>query len=233
MARCESDDEYEIMWLELNKAIIDEPFLPKRFRTEEENKDIDWKLTHELQMLITVKDRELEEVLIESRVGTSSLGTRGAKKPETHLGSREASKPVSHLTPIQTKRTKPSKKSTTKKGSSSSKARVPSETRTPHLNQELKRNKKAHRNKYEDVATNLSYISSLSYIDKINKNNNNSNNNNSNNNNNNNNNNKHNNNNNKNNKNNNNNSSIPDGANIADSNIIAYDFDDDDFDNGD
>ena len=99
MARCESDDEYEIMWLELNKAIIDEPFLPKRFRTEEENKDIDWKLTHELQMLITVKDRELEEVLIESRVGTSRLGTRGAKKPETHLGSREASKPVSHLTP--------------------------------------------------------------------------------------------------------------------------------------
>ena len=73
MVQCETEKVYEQLWLELNKAVMDEPFLPKKFKTGEE--DLDWNLTPELQMLIAEKDHELEEVL-ESRIGTPCQGPR-------------------------------------------------------------------------------------------------------------------------------------------------------------
>ena len=40
MVQCETEKVYEQLWLELNKAVMDEPFLPKKFKTGEE--DLDW-----------------------------------------------------------------------------------------------------------------------------------------------------------------------------------------------
>ena len=73
MVRCETEQMYDQLWLELNKAVMDEPFLPKKFKTGEE--DLDWKVTYELQMLIAEKDHELEEVL-ESLITTPCLAAK-------------------------------------------------------------------------------------------------------------------------------------------------------------
>lgn len=65
MVRCETEAEYETLWRELNRAVTDEPFLPKKFKTGEE--DLSWTLTQELQMIIAEKDHHLEEVFLLSK----------------------------------------------------------------------------------------------------------------------------------------------------------------------
>ena len=59
MVRCETEREYEDLWRELNKAMMDEPFLPKKY--VKDNVDMDWTKTPELQMVIAEKEQELEE----------------------------------------------------------------------------------------------------------------------------------------------------------------------------
>ena len=61
MVRCETERDYEDLWRELNKAMMDEPFLPKKYIKD--NVDMDWTKTPELQMVIAEKEQELEEVL--------------------------------------------------------------------------------------------------------------------------------------------------------------------------
>ena len=181
MVRCESDEDYEKMWLELNKAVMDEPFLPNKFKTENENESIDWKLTHELQMLIAEKDHELKEVLVESRVGSPCLRE-----------NRQARKPPSHLTPFQAKRAEQSRKSPRIRVTRASATIGSPRTRaqSPRTRGKGKKTPRGNRNKYDLVMTQFSNASSSSSIN-----------------------------------NNNNNNNIPDGATIADSNIIDYVFD--------
>ena len=73
MVRCETEQMYDQLWLELNKAVMDEPFLPNKFKTGEE--DLNWTLSPELQIVIAEKDHELEEVL-ESRAPTPCAAAR-------------------------------------------------------------------------------------------------------------------------------------------------------------
>jgi len=61
MVRCEKEKEYEDLWRELNKAMMDEPFLPKKY--VKDNPEMDWTKTPELQIVIAEKEQELEEVL--------------------------------------------------------------------------------------------------------------------------------------------------------------------------
>lgn len=53
MVRCEEELEYEELWRDLNKAIVDAPFLAKKFRTDV---DIEWTMTPELDKLINEKE---------------------------------------------------------------------------------------------------------------------------------------------------------------------------------
>lgn len=53
MVRCEGEQEYEELWRDLNKAIVDAPFLPKKFV---EHIDIEWTMTPELSRLIEEKE---------------------------------------------------------------------------------------------------------------------------------------------------------------------------------
>ena len=55
MVRCEDELIYEELWRDLNKAIVDAPFLAKRFRTDV---DIEWTMTPELDKLIDEKEGE-------------------------------------------------------------------------------------------------------------------------------------------------------------------------------
>lgn len=55
MVRCETESEYEELWRDLNKAIVDAPFLPKKFV---EHIDIEWTMTPELAQLIEEKEGE-------------------------------------------------------------------------------------------------------------------------------------------------------------------------------
>ena len=48
------------MWKELNKAIVDEPFLPKKYVTPLK---MDWTITPELLLVMNEKEEELEEAL--------------------------------------------------------------------------------------------------------------------------------------------------------------------------
>ena len=57
MVRCELEREYEDLWRELNKAMFDEPFLPDQYSND--NLDLDWTVTPELQIVMAEKDGEL------------------------------------------------------------------------------------------------------------------------------------------------------------------------------
>ena len=61
MVRCETERDYEDLWRELNQVILDEPFVPKKYMTD--NIDMDWSITPELQIVIAEKENELEEAL--------------------------------------------------------------------------------------------------------------------------------------------------------------------------
>jgi len=59
MVRCELEREYGDLWHELNKAMFDEPFLPKEHVND--NLDLDWTVTPELQIVMAEKDGEVAE----------------------------------------------------------------------------------------------------------------------------------------------------------------------------
>lgn len=61
MVRCETEAEYEELWRELNNAMMDEPFLPKKFISDDI--EVDWSITPELQVVIAEKEHEMEEAL--------------------------------------------------------------------------------------------------------------------------------------------------------------------------
>lgn len=61
MVRCETEPEYEELWRELNSAMMDEPFLPKKFISDDI--EVDWSITPELQVVIAEKEQEMEEAL--------------------------------------------------------------------------------------------------------------------------------------------------------------------------
>ena len=62
MVRCETETEYEGLWKQLNDAIVGEPFVPKRYAPRMQ---IEWTMTPELDIIITEKEREVEEALAE------------------------------------------------------------------------------------------------------------------------------------------------------------------------
>jgi len=57
MVRCEDENDYEQLWRSLNKAIVDAPFLAKKFKTD---LDIDWTMTPEFEKVITRKEGPAE-----------------------------------------------------------------------------------------------------------------------------------------------------------------------------
>ena len=58
MVRCETEKEYEALWREYNKALSDEPFLPKKFAMKE---DFKYSMTPELMEVILEKDKIVHE----------------------------------------------------------------------------------------------------------------------------------------------------------------------------
>ena len=52
MVRCEEEREYEILWKELNKAIINEPFLPQKYTPSVAH---EWSMTPELKLVVNNK----------------------------------------------------------------------------------------------------------------------------------------------------------------------------------
>eukprot|EP00111_Clytia_hemisphaerica_P004164 TCONS_00011911-protein len=61
MVRCEHESEYEDLWRELNKALMDEPFLPKKYIANA--MEMNWSITPELLMIIVEKENELVEAI--------------------------------------------------------------------------------------------------------------------------------------------------------------------------
>ena len=60
MVRCEEETEYEGLWKEFNKAILEEPFLPKKYVS---TADIEWTMTPELLIVIKGKEEEVKSML--------------------------------------------------------------------------------------------------------------------------------------------------------------------------
>ena len=52
MIRAEREREYEDLWKELNKALLDEPFLPKQYAKQEP--EMCWSMTPELLLVCTL-----------------------------------------------------------------------------------------------------------------------------------------------------------------------------------
>uniref|UniRef100_A0A7M5XEB4 SMODS and SLOG-associating 2TM effector domain-containing protein n=1 Tax=Clytia hemisphaerica TaxID=252671 RepID=A0A7M5XEB4_9CNID len=61
MIRAEKEREYEDLWRELNKALLDEPFLPNKYAKQEP--DMGWSISPELLMVIGEKENEVLSVL--------------------------------------------------------------------------------------------------------------------------------------------------------------------------
>ena len=60
MVMVETEKDYEQLWKELNKAIVDEPMVPKKYLT---GLKIDWTMTPQFMLVIDEKDKELEAAL--------------------------------------------------------------------------------------------------------------------------------------------------------------------------
>ena len=60
MVMCETEQDYEGLWKELNKAIVDEPMVPKKYLS---GLKIDWTMTPQLMIVIDEKEKELEAAL--------------------------------------------------------------------------------------------------------------------------------------------------------------------------
>ena len=60
MIRCEAEREYEELWKEYNKAIVQEPFVPQKFVQE---CDIPYTMTPELVIVIDAKEDEVARAL--------------------------------------------------------------------------------------------------------------------------------------------------------------------------
>ena len=61
MIRCETEPEYEELWREMNKIMIDEPFIPEEFANKEY--EIDWTMTPELRLVIAARNDEIDGAL--------------------------------------------------------------------------------------------------------------------------------------------------------------------------
>ena len=59
MIRCESDKEYEELWKEYNKQILDEPFLPSKYKVKVQQ---EYSMTPELMVVIHAKDQGVEAI---------------------------------------------------------------------------------------------------------------------------------------------------------------------------
>ena len=60
MVCCEEEIEYECLWRDYNRAIMDAPILPKKWVT---NEDIKWTITPELLLLIKEKEEEVKTMV--------------------------------------------------------------------------------------------------------------------------------------------------------------------------
>ena len=60
MIRCEVEREYEELWKEYNKTIIQEPFVPKKFEVECK---LEYTMTPELVIVIEAKKQEVNQVM--------------------------------------------------------------------------------------------------------------------------------------------------------------------------
>ena len=61
MVRCEKECEYEELWREMNKIMIEAPFIPKKFLKDEIK--FEWSTTPELQLVIAQKNIEIDSEL--------------------------------------------------------------------------------------------------------------------------------------------------------------------------
>ena len=56
MIRCETSREYEELWNEYNKALLAEPFVPKKFVVQSE---VPYSMSDELTILIAQKEEKV------------------------------------------------------------------------------------------------------------------------------------------------------------------------------
>lgn len=66
MIRCETEPVYEELWRELNKTLLGEPFLPKRFIVET-NLDLHYTMTPELNDIVVEKDQNNNNNTLEEK----------------------------------------------------------------------------------------------------------------------------------------------------------------------
>ena len=79
MVRCETEKDYEALWREYNKALSDEPFLPKKFAMKE---DFDYSMTPELMEVIREKDKIVHEGEMKAN---ENLDCKNHLQPETEF----------------------------------------------------------------------------------------------------------------------------------------------------
>ena len=63
MIRCESDRKYESLWEQYNKLLMNEPFLPNKYKVQVNS---DFSMTPELTLIINQKEEAVDEALAES-----------------------------------------------------------------------------------------------------------------------------------------------------------------------
>ena len=73
MIRCETDSEYEELWKEYNKVIMNEPFLPKKYQVAVKQ---EYSMTPELMIIIYHKEDMVEEALADEDIDLQQCDDR-------------------------------------------------------------------------------------------------------------------------------------------------------------
>ena len=81
MVRCEKEEEYEQLWRDYNKALSDEPFLPRKFAIKE---DFKYSMTPELMAVIRDKDK-----IVHDAKNKANENLDGEMNPQLKTDSKE------------------------------------------------------------------------------------------------------------------------------------------------
>jgi hypothetical protein len=70
MVRVETEREYEELWKEYNKELLNEPFLPRRFKVKD---NTNFTMTPEFKIVVAQKKAEVEDAVLELETERNSL----------------------------------------------------------------------------------------------------------------------------------------------------------------
>ena len=91
MVRVETERDYEELWKEYNKELLEEPFLPKKFQVK---MDMEFSMTPEFQIIVNQKMKEVEEALEDDN---DDIDHAGFNKEDDHRDSRGSMGPGSNI----------------------------------------------------------------------------------------------------------------------------------------